>query len=109
VFADGKHICFILGEMQRWNSTLVIREFGAAPERRKQGIGKALLETAIARAKEEKLREVFCETQTTNVPANCLYQKLEFTITGLDLGLYSNQDLERGEVAIFLRKAIALP
>jgi len=83
-----------------------MREFGVSPDLRKRGIGKALLETVLARAKQEGLRGILCETQSTNVPAIRLYQKLGFTIQGLDLSLYSNQDLERGEIAIFLRKPI---
>lgn len=103
---SGKLNGFILGEVQNWNSTLVIREFGVAPELRRRGIGKALLETMIARSKQDGLRGILCETQSTNVPAIRLYQELGFTIQGLDLSFYSNYDLERGEVAIFLRRPV---
>jgi ribosomal protein S18 acetylase RimI-like enzyme len=105
-FVDEKLVGFILGEVQSWNSTLVIREFGVLPASRRHGIGRSLLEKGLAHAKQEGLRGVLCETQTTNVPAIRLYQKFGFAIQGLDLSLYSNHDLEKGEVAIFLRKAI---
>lgn len=97
---------FIIGEIQYWNSTLVIREFGVSPHLQRQGIGKALLEAALGRAKKEGLRGVLCETQSTNVPAIEFYQRFGFTIQGLDLSLYSNHDLVQGEVALFLRKPI---
>lgn len=105
-FMNGKLAGFIIGENLNWNSTLAIREFGVSPDLRNQGIGKTLLQAALERAKQENLRGVLCETQTTNVHAIQLYQKFGFTIQGLDLSLYSNQDLKKGEVAIYLRKPI---
>lgn len=105
-FANHELIGFIIGEVQPWNSTLVIREFGVSPARRKQGVGGALLKTVLERAQKDELRGILCETQTTNVSAIRLYQKYGFTIQGLDLSLYSNHDPERGEVAVFLRRSI---
>jgi len=55
-FADENLVGFIIGEIQRWNSTLVIREFGVSPVHRKQGIGTALLEAELIRAEQEGLR-----------------------------------------------------
>jgi ribosomal protein S18 acetylase RimI-like enzyme len=105
-FAEKKLVGFILAERQIWNSTLVIREFGVTPKMRRHGIGKELLEKAIDQARQLGLRGILCETQSTNVPAIRLYQKLGFSIQGLDLALYSNEDAETGEVAVFLRKAV---
>ncbi|MBS1969809.1 MAG: GNAT family N-acetyltransferase [Bdellovibrionales bacterium] len=105
-FVNNELVGFIVGEIQSWNSTLVIREFGVSPHLQRQGIGKALLEAALGKAKQEGLRGVLCETQSTNVPAVEFYQRFGFTIQGLDLSLYRNDDLDRGEVAVFLRKAI---
>jgi ribosomal protein S18 acetylase RimI-like enzyme len=58
------------------------------------------------------LRQVRClglETQTSNVPAIQFYRRMGFCIEGLDLSFYSNEDQERGEVAIFMKKPLPQP
>ncbi len=105
-FVEEQLIGFIIGEHQNWNDTMVIREFGVAPEERLKGIGRALFAESQHLAKGLNLRGILCETQSTNGPAILFYQGMGFTITGIDTSLYSNSDLPRGEVAVFLRKAL---
>jgi ribosomal protein S18 acetylase RimI-like enzyme len=98
-----------LCEPQRWNSSLHVWEFHIAPECRGQGAGRALMAAVEAHARGERLRCVVCETQTTNVPAIRFYRALGFSVDAVDLSLYANDDIERGEVAVFLKKRIAQP
>lgn len=96
-----------LCEPQRWNSSLAIWEFHIAPECRGQGVGRALMAAVEVHAREEGLRCLVCETQTTNVPAIRFYRALGFTVDAVDVSLYANDDIERGEVAVFMKKRVA--
>ena len=105
-FINEELVGVILGEVLDWNSTVAVREFGVSPEVQGQGIGRSLLEHVLTQPQCKKLRGVICETQATNVPAIRFYEKMGFVIQGLDLSLYTNDDLRSGEVAIFLRKSL---
>jgi ribosomal protein S18 acetylase RimI-like enzyme len=96
-----------LCEPQGWNSSLSVREFHIAPECRGQGAGRALMAAVESHAREEGLRCLVCETQTTNVPAIRFYRALGFTVDAVDVSLYTNDDLERGEVAVFMKKRVS--
>jgi ribosomal protein S18 acetylase RimI-like enzyme len=53
------------------------------------------------------MRSIVLETQTTNVPAIAFYRACGYALQGIDLSFYGNDDLQRGEVAVFMKKAIA--
>jgi ribosomal protein S18 acetylase RimI-like enzyme len=56
-----------------------------APEMRGRGVGKALMEEVIARARRlEELEQVRLGVVTTNTAAVALYQALGFTVYGTD-------------------------
>ena len=96
-----------LCEPQRWNRSLIVQEFHIAPDLQRQGIGRALMAAVEAHARAEEMRCIVCETQNTNIHAIRFYRALGFTVDGIDISLYGNDDLERGEVALFLKKRIA--
>jgi len=98
-----------LCESQRWNNSLSVWEFHIAPEFRRQGAGRALMAAVEAHARDEGLRCIVCETQTTNVPAIRFYRALGFTVDAVDVSLYANDDIERSEVALFMKKRIFHP
>lgn len=105
---DGKTCVGIaLCEPQRWNSSLTICEFHIAPEFQRQDIGRALMGAVEAHAHDDGLRCLVCETQTTNVPAIRFYRALGFTVDAVDISLYANDDIERGEVAVFMKKRVS--
>jgi ribosomal protein S18 acetylase RimI-like enzyme len=64
------------------------------------------MQLVCATAKRAGCRVVVCETQNTNVPAIDFYRKVGFEIGGIDLSYYSNEDVENGEVAIFMKRKI---
>ena len=45
-------------------------------------------------------------TQTTNVPAIDFYRKVGFEVDGIDLSYYGNNDVEAGEVALFMKRKL---
>jgi ribosomal protein S18 acetylase RimI-like enzyme len=98
-----------LSEPQQWNSSLYVHAFYIAPDFHRQGIGRALMAALEAHARDLRMRCIVCETQTTNVAAIRFYRALGFTVDGIDVSLYSNEDMERGEMAVFLKKRIFHP
>ncbi len=95
-----------LAELQAWNTSLCLQELHVAPEFRRQGIGRLLLETLTAHAREQGVRCIVCETQTTDVAAIQFYLAVGFRLEGIDLAYYTNEDQEQGEVAVFMRKRV---
>lgn len=107
---DGEMcIGLALCEPQQWNRSLVVHEFHIAPAGHYQGIGRALMATVEAHAQDQGMRCIVCETQTTNVPAIRFYRALGFSVDGIDVSLYSNEDIKRSEVAVFMKKQVAQP
>ncbi len=94
-------------EPRLWHASLWVLEFHVASSYRGQGIGHHLMEAVLAHARANALRCVVCETQSKNVPAIRFYRSLGFALDGVDLSLYTDHDLERDEVAIFLKKWLA--
>ena len=65
-----------------WNSSLYVHEFHITPDFHRQGIGRALMAALEAHARDEGMRCIVCETQTTNVAAIRFYRALGFTVDG---------------------------
>jgi ribosomal protein S18 acetylase RimI-like enzyme len=95
-----------LAEPHDWNQSLWVWEFHIAESHRGQGAGRRLMEALVERARGAGLRTIVCETQTTNVPAIRFYRALGFTLDGIDLSYYSNQDYVKGEIALFMKRAL---
>ena len=95
-----------IAETAGWNRSLWIREFGISSPYRRQGLGRRLMERVAAHAGQEGFRVLVCETQTTNVPAIDFYRSVGFEVGGIDLSYYGNDDVETGEVALFLKRKL---
>lgn len=104
VFETGDCVGIALGEPHHWNRSLWVVEFHIAEERRGRGLGRRLMEAAVRQAQLAGMRCVVCETQNTNAPAIAFYRRLGFSLDGIDLSYYSNQDYPDGEIALFLKK-----
>lgn len=96
----GLAIC----DREDWHGALIIWEFHVMPRRQGQGIGAQMMTEVVARARAEGLRMISVETSNTNVPAIRFYRKLGFTIDSFDLSFYSNEDLAKGEITLFMRR-----
>ena len=106
-FVDGACAGLAITEPHAWNQSLYLHEIRVAPAYQRRGVGRRLMEQVLAAAQAQPLRCVVCETQNTNVPAIRFYRALGFTLDGLDLSLYSNSDRARGEIAVYLKRALA--
>jgi streptothricin acetyltransferase len=101
---DGETLVGIaLTEHHVWNSTLWVWDFHVAEARRGNRIGQRLMEQLATRCRAEGIRAIICETQNTNVPAIRFYRKVGFTLEGVDLIYYTNEDYPDGEIAVFMK------
>jgi ribosomal protein S18 acetylase RimI-like enzyme len=92
-----------LAEPHHWNRSLLVWEFLVHQRYRGHGTGSRMMERVIERGREAGFRVIVCETQNTNVPAIRFYRRMGFQIDSVDLSLYSNHDIARDDVAIFMK------
>ena len=80
-----------------------IADLAVAPEMRRRGIGRALLERALAELAEEGVRTLYLEVRESNRAARMLYEAYGFDSIGRRRGYYR----EPVEDALVLRREIA--
>jgi streptothricin acetyltransferase len=105
-YAGDQLVGIALTEKQTWSNRLWVWEFRIAESHRGQGIGSMLMETVAQKGSAAGLRAIFLETQTTNVPAIRFYRKAGFTLDGIELSMYSNNDWPDGEMALFMKRVL---
>lgn len=103
-YDNGEMVGIVIAEPRQWNNSLWVWEFHVVPSHQGKGIGRRLMDILYEAARQAGLRVLICETQNTNIPAISIYRKLGFEIDGIDLSYYTNDDLESGEVAIFMKR-----
>jgi ribosomal protein S18 acetylase RimI-like enzyme len=97
---DGEQVGWVELGYDKWNNRMRVWEFLVKEEHRRRDIGTALMEHAIAIAKQKGARMLVLETQSCNVPAIDFYLKQGFGLIGFDLAAYSNEDIRRKEVRL---------
>lgn len=106
VAADGPRVRgFIAVDLEEWRRRLVIQQVTVAPGHRGRGIGRALVEHALAHGREHGALTAWLETSNVNVPAVHAYRRLGFTLCGLDTTFYRGTPAE-GETALFFARTI---
>lgn len=105
-YDDKMLVGFLIAEPRSWNSSLWVWEFHVAPGRRRQGIGRLLMEAAVNRSIQLGLRIIVCETQNRNAPAIDTYRRLGFQVEGIDISYYTNEDYPDKGVAIFMKRRL---
>ncbi len=88
-------------EEETWRNTAWIWNIMLDVEARGQGIGREMLNHIIRWGRRRGLRAILLETQSNNVPACKFYLRMGFQLVGINTMFYTNQDLERDEVALF--------
>jgi ribosomal protein S18 acetylase RimI-like enzyme len=86
-----------------WNHTAWVWNLMLDVDARGHGLGRALFERAAAWAHQRGYRALIFETQSNNVPACKFYLAMGCQLEGLRETLYTDDDLARGEVALFWR------
>jgi len=100
---------FIDVEHQAWNHTSMIWNILIDHDYRRQGLGRCFVERAAEWARQRGCRALTLETQNNNISACRFYWRMGFRLTGIRDDFYHNDDLARGEVAIFWSLSIDRP
>ena len=99
---SGRLVALLDAQVESWRRVLKVWNLLVDEAHRRNGIGTELMRRAKEFAHDKRCRAIAVETQATNWPALCFYIKMGFEICGVDDHLYTNRDLERREVALFL-------
>src|SRR5215475_6515749 len=104
--ADDGTICgFAAVEYEFWHKRLVLWHFYVAPERRREGVGRALLARVEQHGRQLGARRVWLETSNVNVPGIAAYARLGYTLCGADTTYYEATPAA-AETAIYLSKPL---
>ncbi len=104
--ADKRLVAVLEVEPEPWRGTALIWALFVDRAWRGKGVGRNLLARAEVWATEQGCRAIVLETQTNNVPAIRFYHRHGYHIAGLDTHFYSNGDVGRAEVALFMYKEL---
>jgi ribosomal protein S18 acetylase RimI-like enzyme len=101
---------FVIGEPLLEDRLARVWEIHVLEEFRGMGVGRALLERVMSRAREAHLESVMLETQNTNVKAVRFYRRMGFTLDSIDCSppYYRNEQGEgTGQVAFYMKHKLA--
>ncbi len=90
----------LLAQLDDTGQVLRVLDLRIDYERRRQGLGTALLYQAISHARTRQLRAVRVECRTNNDPANRMLAKCGFELSGIDTLRHSNYDLVKEAVSL---------
>jgi ribosomal protein S18 acetylase RimI-like enzyme len=103
---DGRLIALLDAEVETWRGVLKVWNLLVDEQHRRQRIGTELMHRAGQFAIKNRCRAISVEAQATNWPALSFYTKMGFRVCGVDDHFYTNRDLERKEVALFLYREL---
>jgi ribosomal protein S18 acetylase RimI-like enzyme len=101
---DGTIHGFATVAYEPWHQRLVLWFLYVAPEWRRRGLGRALLERVEAHGSELGATHVWLETSSVNVPGVAAYTRLGYELCGVDTLFYGSY--MPGEAAIYLAKRL---
>ncbi len=104
--ADQRLVGVMELEAETWRNTALLWALFVDKAWRGQGIGGRFIREAEKWALRKQYRALVLETQTNNVPAIRFYERHGYHIAGFDRYFYSNDDLEKKEVAVFMYKLL---
>ncbi len=99
---QGVAIC----EPQYWNNTLAVRYITVIEDARLKGIGRQLIAKCVETAQHHGFRGLHVEVGSKNGGAVEFFTHNHFHITGTNTTLYSNSDMLKNQVGIFLYRAV---
>ena len=105
VAADGAICGFAAVEYEFLHRRLVLWHLYVAPERRRGGIGRALLARVEQHGRQVGARRVWLETSNVNAPGIAAYARLGYALCGADTTYYE-ATAAAAETAIYLSKPL---
>ena len=102
IVRDGELLAAIELCPEKWFNRLRITELWVHESIRRQGVGHALIDLAVNKAKTGGFRALVLETQSCNIHAIRFYRHEGFRLIGFDACAYANNDVARREVRLEL-------
>jgi ribosomal-protein-alanine N-acetyltransferase len=102
--AAGQPLGFLLAQCAAGESEII--NLAVAPAARRQGIGRALLTAAMARAREIGAKTMFLEVAGDNAAARALYDRIGFMQVGIRPGYYRRNPNNYTDALILRRDLI---
>jgi ribosomal protein S18 acetylase RimI-like enzyme len=96
---------FAAVEYEAWHSRLVLWHLYVDRARRREGIGRALLERVEEHGRALGAERIWLETTSVNVPGVLAYERLGFKLVGLDETVYDSLPYA-DEAALYLAKSL---
>ena len=87
--------------LEAWNRRARLTHLYVASRARRQGLGRALVEAALAAGRGHGARCLWVETQSVNYGAVRFYERLGFRWCGFDTSLYDPEMVDAREVALY--------
>lgn len=95
---------FATVEYEAWHARVVLWFLYIAPEWRRRGVGRMLLDQVEAYGRERGATHVWLETSNVNVPGVRAYERLGYSLAGIDTRFYGSY--MPGETAIYMAKSL---
>jgi ribosomal protein S18 acetylase RimI-like enzyme len=102
---DGTICGFATVEHVPWHQRLVLWFLYINPESRRRGVGRALLTAAEQHGRIAGATHMWLETSNVNVPGVRAYERLGYTLCGVDTHYYGSY--MPGESALYLAKPLS--
>lgn len=99
---DGEVLGYLMIVVPSWMDAAEITDFAVDIAERLAGIGSALLDAAVAWARERRYRSLWVEPRADNHAAISFYVSQGFRVAGFNDRMYSNTDHEEGKQTILM-------
>lgn len=96
---------FAAVEYEAWHARLVLWHLYVDRKRRREGIGRALIERVEEYGRSLGAQRIWLETTSVNVPGVLAYERLGFALVGLDETVYDTLPYS-DEAALYLAKSL---
>ena len=103
-YQHDRLIGFAIGEAFPDEQYVRVWEFHVMAEFRRMGVGRALMQREIVKARQDGLRMMMLETQNTNMKAIRFYRKMGFSLESIDLWHYFALEAEQASQTAFFMK-----
>lgn len=96
---------FAAVEYEAWHARLVLWHLYIDRARRREGVGRALIDRVEEHGRKLGAQRIWLETTSVNVPGVLAYERLGFRVVGLDETVYDTLPYA-DEAALYLAKSL---
>ncbi len=103
---DSEVVGLLIVVVPSWTDAAEITDLAVDIAFRRMGAGRALVEAAVAWAKEQPFRSLWVEPRADNFEAISFYTSLSFRVAGFNDRMYSNRDHEDGKPTVYMHREL---